>query len=204
MLFCSSQIDEARRKVTITLNDCLACSGCVTSAETVLITQQSQHELYRVLSDIKKAEVVLVNLPVGAVAEYCDEYVCLSVCVCVCVCLSVREDISRTTCAIFTKFFVHVAYYHGSVLLRHFDDGPHRLSAGRGWQECTVWVRCNLWLPCVKWCVCLLLHQLVVLPLPPLTYLLMWHFFIFFLPASVQLLSVLCLFWLGSLRPFGL
>ena len=84
MLFCSSQIDEARRKVTITLNDCLACSGCVTSAETVLITQQSQHELYRVLSDIKKAEVVLVNLPVGAVAEYCDEYVCLSVCVCVC------------------------------------------------------------------------------------------------------------------------
>jgi len=68
VLFCSLQIDGARRKVTITLNDCLACSGCVTSAETVLITQQSQHELYRVLSDIKKAEVVLVTLPVGAVA----------------------------------------------------------------------------------------------------------------------------------------
>ncbi|ESP01419.1 hypothetical protein LOTGIDRAFT_111940 [Lottia gigantea] len=36
-------------KAKITLNDCLACSGCITSAETVLITQQSQDELYRVL-----------------------------------------------------------------------------------------------------------------------------------------------------------
>ena len=31
------------------------------------------------------------------VAKYCDEYVC------VCVCLSVREDVSGTTRAIFTK-----------------------------------------------------------------------------------------------------
>jgi len=33
------------------------------------------------------------------------------------------------------NFFVHVAYVRGSVLLRHidvFDDGPHRLSPGRG------------------------------------------------------------------------
>ena len=34
----------------------------------------------------------------GAVAKYCNEYVCL------CVCLSFREDISATTRAIFTKF----------------------------------------------------------------------------------------------------
>jgi len=34
--------------------------------------------------------------------------------------------------AIFTKCFVHVAYVLGSVLLRHVDDRPHRLSAGRG------------------------------------------------------------------------
>lgn len=32
-------------KVAITLNDCLACSGCITSAESVLITQQSQDEV---------------------------------------------------------------------------------------------------------------------------------------------------------------
>ena len=33
----------------ITLNDCLACSGCITSAESVLITQQSVDELLSTL-----------------------------------------------------------------------------------------------------------------------------------------------------------
>ena len=48
-----------------------------------------------------------------AVAEYCDEYIC--VCVwCVFVHLSDCADISGTTC----KFFVHVAYGHGLVLLQ--------------------------------------------------------------------------------------
>ncbi|XP_020032656.1 cytosolic iron-sulfur assembly component 3 [Castor canadensis] len=36
-------------KAMVSLNDCLACSGCVTSAETVLITQQSHEELRKVL-----------------------------------------------------------------------------------------------------------------------------------------------------------
>lgn len=40
-------------KAKITLNDCLACSGCITSAESVLITQQSQDELYKVLNQNK-------------------------------------------------------------------------------------------------------------------------------------------------------
>ena len=56
--------------------------------------------------------------PAGTVAKYCDEYVCLYVC------LSVREDISRTTRAILTKFFVHVAYVRCSDLFRHVDDRP--------------------------------------------------------------------------------
>ncbi len=34
-------------KASITLADCLACSGCITSAETVLIEQQSGQELER-------------------------------------------------------------------------------------------------------------------------------------------------------------
>lgn len=38
-------------KAKITLNDCLACSGCITSAEVVLVNQQSHDELYRVLGD---------------------------------------------------------------------------------------------------------------------------------------------------------
>jgi len=40
-----------------------------------------------------------ITSPAGAVAKYCVKHVCLWVC------LPVREDISRTTRAIFTKFF---------------------------------------------------------------------------------------------------
>uniref|UniRef100_A0A673MRK9 Nuclear prelamin A recognition factor-like protein n=1 Tax=Sinocyclocheilus rhinocerous TaxID=307959 RepID=A0A673MRK9_9TELE len=41
-------------KAKITLNDCLACSGCITSAESVLITQQSHEDLFRVLRQNKQ------------------------------------------------------------------------------------------------------------------------------------------------------
>ncbi|XP_063171106.1 cytosolic iron-sulfur assembly component 3 isoform X1 [Candoia aspera] len=49
------QIDQAGgsqklEKAKITLNDCLACSGCITSAESVLITQQSHEELCKMLN----------------------------------------------------------------------------------------------------------------------------------------------------------
>jgi len=66
----------------------------------------------------------LFTSPTRLVAKYCDECVYLSVCLCVC--LSVW-----TTRMIFTKFFVHVAYLHGSVLLQHVYDRPHRLLLGR-------------------------------------------------------------------------
>ncbi|KAL7979080.1 hypothetical protein Chor_015104 [Crotalus horridus] len=42
----SQRLERAK----ITLNDCLACSGCITSAESVLITQQSHEELCKVLN----------------------------------------------------------------------------------------------------------------------------------------------------------
>ncbi|XP_025779043.1 cytosolic Fe-S cluster assembly factor NARFL [Puma concolor] len=42
-------------KAKISLDDCLACSGCVTSAETVLITQQSHEELRKVIDANKTA-----------------------------------------------------------------------------------------------------------------------------------------------------
>lgn len=45
-------------KVEITLADCLACSGCITSAESVLVTQQSQEELLRVFEENKKLKLV--------------------------------------------------------------------------------------------------------------------------------------------------
>ena len=40
----------------------------------------------------------IITLPAEAVAKYCDESVCVYVC------LSVREDISGTIRAVFTKF----------------------------------------------------------------------------------------------------
>jgi len=46
------------------------------------------------------------------------------------------------------QVFVLVTYVRGSVLLRHVDDRPHRLSAGRGWRECTARTKCNLRLSC--------------------------------------------------------
>jgi len=70
--------------------------------------------------------VIVVTSPVRAVAKYCDEHVCL--CICLFVCLSVREHISRATRVIFTKFFLHVAYGHGLVLLWWGDEIPR----GRG------------------------------------------------------------------------
>uniref|UniRef100_A0A8C5GC90 Iron hydrogenase small subunit domain-containing protein n=1 Tax=Gouania willdenowi TaxID=441366 RepID=A0A8C5GC90_GOUWI len=50
-------------KAKITLNDCLACSGCITSAESVLITQQSHEELFKVLHSNKtQQKMVVVSL----------------------------------------------------------------------------------------------------------------------------------------------
>jgi len=62
----------------------------------------------------------------------------MSVCVCVCLCVCPRgylRNCIRDLCQI----FVHVAYVRSSVILRHADDRPHRLSAGRGWRKCTAW-----------------------------------------------------------------
>jgi len=56
-----------------------------------------------------------VTLPTGAVAKYCNEHVC--------VCMSVCPH------TIFTKFFLHVAYRHGLVLLQWGENNPKGLGA---------------------------------------------------------------------------
>jgi len=68
-------------------------------------------------------KLIFITSPEGVVAKHCD------VCLCV-VYLSAR--ISPEPHARFLPIFVHVSYVRGSVLLRHVDDRPHRLSAGRG------------------------------------------------------------------------
>ncbi|KAG2202105.1 hypothetical protein INT47_008077 [Mucor saturninus] len=47
--------EEKLEKASISLDDCLACSGCVTSAESVLISMQSQEELFKILQQNKTA-----------------------------------------------------------------------------------------------------------------------------------------------------
>ncbi|EGD72623.1 hypothetical protein PTSG_04358 [Salpingoeca rosetta] len=47
-------------KAKITLNDCLACSGCVTSAESVLIEKQNHKELENAVQNKKEGSLVCV------------------------------------------------------------------------------------------------------------------------------------------------
>jgi len=67
--------------------------------------------------------------------------VCLSLCPRGCLRNHTRDDLYR--------IFVHVACVSGSVLRRHIDNRPHRLSAGRGWREYTARAKFNLRLPCL-------------------------------------------------------
>ena len=57
--------------LSVTLNDCLACSGCITSAETVLVSNQTFHELLKAL-DLKKC--VYVSLSPQSVSSIAAKY----------------------------------------------------------------------------------------------------------------------------------
>ncbi|KAJ4456605.1 hydrogenase-like Nar1 protein [Paratrimastix pyriformis] len=46
-----AQQEKDEKPVQVTLNDCLACSGCITSAESVLISQQSRDEFLATLAE---------------------------------------------------------------------------------------------------------------------------------------------------------
>ncbi|CAJ0584173.1 unnamed protein product, partial [Mesorhabditis spiculigera] len=51
--------DVKKKAIKVTLNDCLACSGCITSAETVLIDAQS---LASLLSGIEKSTLAVITV----------------------------------------------------------------------------------------------------------------------------------------------
>ncbi|TBU29626.1 iron hydrogenase [Dichomitus squalens] len=55
----------------ISLNDCLACSGCITSAESVLITMQSHAEVLNVLENNPPHSSPNHKLPVISIAPQC-------------------------------------------------------------------------------------------------------------------------------------
>ncbi len=61
----------------ISLNDCLACSGCVTSAESVLITMQSQEEMRRAIDEIKQsndAKLLVASISTQSLASLSAKY----------------------------------------------------------------------------------------------------------------------------------
>ena len=73
-------------KAQITLADCLACSGCITSAESILIEQQSSVELRKIFlskiageGKIKKIIVSLQIQPIVSLAQKCNMPVDLTV-----------------------------------------------------------------------------------------------------------------------------
>lgn len=73
---------EKLQKVEITLADCLACSGCITSAESVLVTQQSREELLRVFQEkvahqnigSTDSKYIIVSLSVQPVLSLAQRY----------------------------------------------------------------------------------------------------------------------------------
>ena len=56
----------------VTLQDCLACSGCVTSAETILIQQHSADEVLKLFEHAKETPIVVAISPqcVSSVTEW--------------------------------------------------------------------------------------------------------------------------------------
>lgn len=53
--------NEKLETAQITLNDCLACSGCITSAESILVASQSHLELEKALLRKKESLEVCLN-----------------------------------------------------------------------------------------------------------------------------------------------
>jgi len=90
------------------------------------------------LQDSRKKSLVLslrlqlpwiITSPVGAVAKYCNERICMSVCLSVCP----RAYLLNHTRDLY-QFFVHVTYRRGSVLLRRGDTSPRGRGNFRGLQ----------------------------------------------------------------------
>lgn len=61
----------------ISLSDCLACSGCITSAESVLVQQQNYEELFKIINEAKtskSSKEVVVSLSLQSIAALAHKY----------------------------------------------------------------------------------------------------------------------------------
>ncbi|KAI8854557.1 iron hydrogenase [Chytridium lagenaria] len=74
--------EKTLETASVSLNDCLACSGCITSAESVLITSQSHHDLLNALREKNVAgengkatlKTVVVTLSPQSRASFAAKY----------------------------------------------------------------------------------------------------------------------------------
>lgn len=60
--FAQTRVEDVTGAIKVSLQDCLACSGCVTSAETVLLEHQSIGEL-RAKLQVLPPELQAVHTP---------------------------------------------------------------------------------------------------------------------------------------------
>lgn len=93
---------EKLKKVEISLSDCLACSGCITSAESVLITQQSHEEMMKVISENnsertnEEEKLIVLSLAMQPVLSLAAKFA-----------LSTSETIAKL-CGFFKRLGVHL------------------------------------------------------------------------------------------------
>eukprot|EP00808_Paulinella_micropora_P026191 g1499.t1 len=72
--FKQIKMDAKKKTAVVSLNDCLACSGCVTSAETVLITAQSTDQFLEGLAKKKEGMFPVVSVSPQARAAMAHHY----------------------------------------------------------------------------------------------------------------------------------
>eukprot|EP00596_Hydrurales_sp_CCMP1899_P007117 CAMPEP_0119052856 /NCGR_PEP_ID=MMETSP1177-20130426/74012_1 /TAXON_ID=2985 /ORGANISM="Ochromonas sp, Strain CCMP1899" /LENGTH=387 /DNA_ID=CAMNT_0007032557 /DNA_START=208 /DNA_END=1368 /DNA_ORIENTATION=- len=65
----ASEASKGQKVAAVSLNDCLACSGCVTSAETVLIQEQSYQKLLDRIMSNNKDDLIAVCISPQSVAS---------------------------------------------------------------------------------------------------------------------------------------
>jgi hypothetical protein len=63
---------DSRVVASVSLNDCLACSGCVTSAEAILIQEQSTSKFVQLLEERNENSVIVVQISPNSRASIAD------------------------------------------------------------------------------------------------------------------------------------
>lgn len=68
------QIRTNEKAAKVTLDDCLACSGCITSAETVLVAQQSTEYFLRITSSLEENQKLVVTLSPQSIISLAERF----------------------------------------------------------------------------------------------------------------------------------